>query len=46
VPAQASDPRASPLLAENLSGLAPAFVVTAASHDKRGRRAAADGCSA
>jgi acetyl esterase len=27
--AQASDPRASPLLAENLSGLAPAFVVTA-----------------
>jgi acetyl esterase len=28
--AQASDPRASPLLAENLSGLAPAFVVTAA----------------
>ena len=26
---QASDPRASPLLAEHLSGLAPAFVVTA-----------------
>ena len=26
----ANDPRASPLLAENLSGLAPAFVVTAA----------------
>jgi acetyl esterase len=28
--AHAGDPRASPLVAENLSGLAPAFVVTAA----------------
>jgi acetyl esterase len=32
---QASDPRASPLLAADLSGLAAAFVVTAAFHPLR-----------